>query len=98
VTPTGQVSSHRSQICAALPAADSRQALRNPGHGIAVPQDLERHFKAFEIVHGHQNGLWFPVPGERDPLMLQPYPPGQIRQVCLGLGYRDRGGCRHAHS
>lgn len=30
--------------------------------------------------------------------MLQPYPPGQFRQMCLGLGYRDWGGCRHSHS
>jgi hypothetical protein len=36
VTPPGQVSPHRSQICAPLPTAESRQALGNPGDGIAA--------------------------------------------------------------
>jgi hypothetical protein len=98
VTAPGEVSSHCGQIDAALSTAESREALRNPGDSIAVPQDLKCHFKAFEIVHGHQNGFWFPVPGERNPFMLQPYPPGQVRQVRLGLGYRDRGRCWHGHS
>ncbi len=79
MTTPGEIGSHCSQIHAALSAAKSRQALRDPGDSIAVPQDLKGHLKAFEIVHGDQDGLWFPVPGKHDPIMLQSYSPGQLR-------------------
>jgi hypothetical protein len=78
VTTPGEIGSHCGQIHAALSATESRQALRNPGDSIAVPQDFKGHLKTFEIVHGHQDGLWLSVPGERDPVMLQPYSPGQF--------------------
>jgi hypothetical protein len=79
VTTPSEVSSHRCQIHSALSATECREALRDAGGSITVSQDLERHFQTFEIVYRQQNRLGLPVSGKRDSLMLQSYPPGEVR-------------------
>jgi len=34
-----------------LPAAKRREALRDPADSVTVPQDLQCHFQAFEVIH-----------------------------------------------
>jgi hypothetical protein len=75
-TTPGEVSSQCGQVYSLLPAIECREALGNPGSGGTVRQDLRCHFQTLKIIHGQQNGLGLPVPGQRYPLMLQPHPPG----------------------
>jgi hypothetical protein len=52
--------------------------------------DLE----ALEVIHREEDGLGLSAAGQGDPLMLLAYPPGQLRQACLGLRQRyGRRGC-----
>src|SRR5215469_15285570 len=97
MTTPGEISSHRGQVRSALPTTQRGETLRDPGNRVAVTQDLKRHLQALKIIHGHQDRFGLPVAGQGDSFMLEPHSPGQVGEVRLRLGDRDRSGCRYSH-
>jgi len=75
----GQILANSGHVGARLTTPQSREALRDARDSIGVAEDFQGHLQALKVIHLQQDSLGLAIAGQRDPLMLLPYSPSQLR-------------------